>query len=285
MVAHRRSGSVSAWNDHRVVEPESLYVRDGNGFVGTEATRGSWHDNGQSGGAVLALLGHVVEDVPSLTPMSLSRLTVDIVRPVPTGERLQIDTSIVREGKKIQVLELTVTTPGTEHVRARALRLRDADLREHEAMPVSTTAANPAAALPPPEAMPRVGDQPGGADFLRLAVEMRRSTDSDTGQHGLWLRLLLPVVAGEPVRPTSLAALPMDCVNLIGVPLERSRATAINADVSGHVARYPVGEWIALVGNTWFAQAVGHGTSVGLMCDADGVFGVTSTSQLVQPFG
>jgi hypothetical protein len=253
--------------------------------VGTTATTGSWYDRSQSGGAVLALLGHVLEDVPSLTAMSLSRLTVDIVRPVPTGERLRVETSIVREGKKIQVVELTVTTPGVEHVRARALRLRDADLRGLDGMPVSTTTTNPAAALPAPEMVPRIGDQPGGAEFLRLAVEMRRAAERDAAEHGIWLRLLLPVVEGEAVRPTSLATLPMDCVNLIGVPLERSRASAINADVSGHVSRFPRGQWVALVGNTWFSDAVGHGTSVGLMCDADGAFGVTSTSQLVQPIG
>jgi hypothetical protein len=268
-----------------VEEPEALYVRDGDGFVGTSATTGSWYASGQSGGAVLALLGHVLEDVPSLTPMSLSRLTVDIVRPVPTGERLKVETSVVREGKKIQVVELVVTTPGTEHVRARALRLRDADLRELDAMPASTTTVNPASLLPQPETVPRIGHEAGGAEFLRLAVEMRRAPERDGEEHGIWLRLLLPVVAGEPVRPTSLATLPMDCVNLIGVPLERSRATAINADVSGHVSRLPAEGWIALVGNTWFAQGVGHGTSVGWMCDADGVFGVTSTSQLVQPVG
>ena len=45
--------------------------------------------------------------------------------------------------------------------------------------------------------------------------------------------------------------------------------------------RPPAGEWIALVGDTRFGPAVGHGVSMATMSDAHGVFGVTSTSQLV----
>src|SRR5262245_51028697 len=119
-------------------EDEALYVRDGDAYVGTGCTRGSWHDNGQSGGAVLALLGHVLEDVPTLTPMSLTRLTVDIVQPVPVGERLDVRTEILREGKKIQLVELAIVAADAVTTRARALRIRDLDVRTVPGMPVST---------------------------------------------------------------------------------------------------------------------------------------------------
>jgi len=56
---------------------------------GTSRTGSAWDQATQSGGAVLALLGHVLEKVPTLVPMSLTRLTVDIVRPVPVGEHLR----------------------------------------------------------------------------------------------------------------------------------------------------------------------------------------------------
>ena len=264
-------------------EEKSLYVRDGDAFVGTTCTKGSWHANGQSGGAVLALLGHVLEDVPTLAPMSLTRLTVDIVRPVPVGERLHVETAIVREGKKIQVVDLVVTTPAGHHVLARALRLRDADLTGLAGVPASTTDEDPAAVLPPPEALDTAERFEGVADFLRYGAELRQTTEPIEGRHGIWVRLRVPVVAGEAIRPTSLTALPMDCVNLIGVALDPSRASAINADVTAHVTRAPVGEWVALTGNTWYAHGVGHGVSSATMSDRHGVFGVTSTSQLVQP--
>jgi len=261
----------------------ALYVRDGAAFVGTEATRGGWHDNGQAGGAVLALLGHVLEDVPTLTAMSLSRLTVDIVRPVPVGEPLHIDAEILREGKKIQVVDLTLTAGDTVTTRARALRIRDRDVRELEGMPVSTTDANPSTTIPPPEGLEGVEDRDGVADFLRFGAELRRTFEPIDGIHAAWCRLRVPVVAGEPVRATSLAALPLDLVNLLGVALDPSRATSINPDVSGHLSRSPVGEWVALTGNTFYGPSVAHGVSMATMSDGAGAFGITSTSQIVDP--
>lgn len=262
---------------------DALYHRDGDGFVGTEATRAGWHDNGQAGGAVLALLGHVLEDVPTLTAMSLTRLTVDIVRPVPVGEPLRVGTEILREGKKIQVVDLTVAAGEVVTTRARALRIRDLDVRDLEGMPASTTDHNPVHSIPPPEGLTAVDDREGVADFLRYGAELRRTFEPIDGIHAAWCRLRVPVVAGEPVRATSLAALPLDLVNLMGVALDPTRASSINPDVTGHLSRAPVGEWVALVGGTHYAHAVGHGVSIATMSDEAGTFGVTSTSQILQP--
>lgn len=263
-------------------EEPALYVRDGDAFVGTGCTKGAWHDNGQSGGAVLALLGHVLEDVPTLTPMSLTRLTVDMVRPVPVGERLWVEQAVVREGKRIQVVDAVVRTAGAEHVRARALRIRDDDVRGRD-VPVSTTEVDPAAAIPPPSEAMGIEDREGVADFLKFGAELRPLPEPlADGSSALWVRLRVPVVAGEPVRATSKVALPMDCVNLIGVRGLPPGARAVNPDVSAHVFRAPVGEWTAMVGSTRFAPAVGHGMSQATLSDADGVYGVTSTSQLLE---
>jgi hypothetical protein len=261
---------------------DALYLREGDAFVGTGATKGSWYDNGQAGGAVLALLGHVLEDVPTLTPMTISRLTVDIVRPVPLGEPLYVDHEVLREGKRIQLVELSVRSADDVTTHARALRLRDEDIREPDGRPRSSSAINPSTRLPPPSAFNSVEDLPDVADFLIHGAELRQSPEPIDGQHALWIRLRVPVVAGEAVRPTSLAVLPFDMVNLLGVePGDGHAHRIINPDVSGHVTRAPVGEWVAVTGNTYFAHAVGHGMSIGVLSDAAGVYGLTSTSQLV----
>jgi len=259
----------------------ALYRPDGDGYSATEITAGGWSAQAQSGGAVLALLGHVLDDVATLTPMSLTRLTADLVRPAPIGVPLRVHHSIVREGKKIQVVELTATSDGIEVARARALRVRNADLRGIDGIPVSTTDDDPAARLPPRDSLPNMIDSDGPAEFLRSGVEFRRTHPTRHEVNGLWCRLLVPVVAGEPVRATSRATLPMDLVNLIGVGSFGRGVTAINADVSAHVLRPPVGEWIGLVGDTRFGHQVGHGVSAATMSDDDGVFGLTSTSQVV----
>jgi hypothetical protein len=274
---------VGGGDDREVTDDDALYVRDGDAYVGTASTGSSWYPDTQAGGAVLALLGHVLEDVATARPMSLSRLTVDIVRPVPRGRPLHVGVEVLREGRKIQVVDLTLLDGDVVTTRARALRIRDRDVTGLEGMPVSTTDENPAAALPPPEDLAGVEHHAGVADFLRLGAELRRTTAPIGGVHAVWCRLRVPVVAGEPVRATSRAALPLDLVNLLGVPLDPSRATSINADVTGHLTRAPVGEWVALTGHTHYEHAVAHGVSMATMSDAAGVFGVTSTSQVLDP--
>jgi hypothetical protein len=263
-------------------EAPALYFRDGGHYIGTACTGSAWNGATQSGGAVLALLGHVLEDVPTLTAMSLSRLTVDIVRPVPVGRPLDVTTEVIREGKKIQVVELGITADDVLTTRARALRIRDRDVGAEAGMPSSTSTANPVDALPPPDDVPSVELRPGVAEFLRLGAELRRQVDPIDGVHLAWCRLRVPVVAGEPVRRTSRATLPLDLVNMIGVhDLSPLTATSINPDVTGHLNRAPVGEWVALTGNTYYDHGVGHGVSMAVMSDVDGVFGTASTSQLL----
>ena len=129
---------------HRAAMGEpALFLRDGASLVGTVLVQGGWSPTEANGGAVLALLGHYLEDVPSLVPMTIGRFTTDLMRPVPVGRRLQVATSIVREGKKIQVVSMHLLVDDVEHVRATVLRLREADLGEHE-VPASTTLRRPA---------------------------------------------------------------------------------------------------------------------------------------------
>jgi hypothetical protein len=270
-------------DDPRVPEDLALYVPDGDAFVGTRCTGSAWYPDAQAGGAVLALLGHVLEDVPTLQPMSLSRLTVDIVRPVPVGRPLRVGAEVLREGKKIQVVDLTLTDGDVVATRARALRIRDLDVTGRDGMPASTSDENPAATLPPPEALEGVEDREGVADFLRLGAELRRTSEPIDGVHAVWCRLRVPVVAGAPVRATSRAVLPLDLVNLLGVALDPARASSINPDVTGHLTRAPVADWVALAGHTRYAHGVGHGVSMATLSDVDGVFGVTSTSQVLDP--
>jgi acyl dehydratase len=122
-----------------MTEEAALYIRDGDASVGTVCTKGAWAHGGQAGGAVLALLGHVLEDVSTLTPMSMTRLTVDIVRPVPVGERLHVATDVIREGKKIQLVDLTLSAGDVVTTRACALRIRDRDVGPLAGMPRSTS--------------------------------------------------------------------------------------------------------------------------------------------------
>jgi hypothetical protein len=264
------------------MEEQALYVRDGDGYVGTILTQGGWDPDGANGGTVLALLGHCVEDVPTLVPMSISRFTADLVRPVPLGRRLHVRSTVLREGKKIQVVQLVLEAGDVEHVRAMVLRVREAVLTGLE-VPPSTTDARPADALVPPEQSIELREvSPSQPGFLR-AVDLRRARTADGAGTGSWLRLTTAVVAGEPVRPTARLALAVDFANLAGMDGPVTALTMINPDVTAHVLRPPVGEWVAVTGDTRFHAALGRGISYAQLSDEDGLFAISSTSQLIQP--
>ena len=275
-----------AWKGDVVADDEALYLPDGDGYVATIRTQGAWNPDAQNGGAVLSLLGHRLEDVPTLAPMEISRLTFDLMRPVPIGPRLDVRTRVVREGKKIQLVEVILSVGEVEHVRGQALRLRVEDLTGRPGLPEPTTTEDPADELARPDDVePMFRERvPGVPGFLQ-GIEMRRAWKGQgpDGPFGYWVRLRVPVIAGLPVRATSRLAMAIDFANTIGVYVDPTSASTINPDVSAHVLRPAVGEWVAIVGETRFRHATGRGISTATISDLDGPVAFASTSQLVQP--
>lgn len=262
-----------------VSDSTALFEREGDGFVATALTVGPWDPGSQSGGAVLALLGHVLEgqvlEGQVRDDYALSRLTVDMVRPAPVGEVLRVDVDVLHEDRHTQTIDLVVRAGDAVTTRGRARRVRTAA--------TATIDVPPGDEWLPPAHLEDVGLNPQAPAFLRLGAELRRADEPIDGSHQVWCRLRVPVVAGEPIRATSRAVLPFDLVNKIGASLTRDSATTINPDVSGHIARLPVSDWVALIGHSYYDHTVGHGVSMATMRDAAGDFGVTSTSQLVEP--
>ena len=88
-----------------------MFIPDGDGHVvATILTQGPWDPNAQYGGTPAALLAWAVEAGPTLVPMRVARLTVDMHRPVPLG-RLGVTAEVVRQGKRLQVVTAAITDP------------------------------------------------------------------------------------------------------------------------------------------------------------------------------
>lgn len=260
-----------------------MFVPDHGRFVATSLARGPWNPAHTNGSAALALLAHCLDDVPTLVPMSLARFTVDLQRGVPVGTPLTVRTRIAREGKKLQVTELALCDGDSECVRATALRLRDADHADDPIIPRSTTDDRPALRITPREQSQNylgTREEPSGA-LLASDILMAERTDSTAS--ATWIRLHTPVVAGELIRTTSRMAYAFDFASLVGMTVDISSVLMINPDVTAHVLRPAVGEWIALTGDTRIHPALGRGISYAEASDDLGVFAVVSTSQLVEP--
>ncbi|SEO85195.1 acyl-CoA thioesterase domain-containing protein [Trujillonella endophytica] len=259
----------------------ALFLRENDTYVATELAQGAWDPGDANGGSVLALLGHCLEDVPSLVPMTPARMTADLMRPVPLHRPLTVTTSVVREGKKIQLVDLSLHVDGVLHARASALRLRDADLTGRDDLPAGSAGTVPQ--LVPPEAAESLRESSVSQAGFLWGVDMRYAPSRDGTTTGVWVRLEVPVVDGEAVRTSARAALAFDFANNINVAMPPGTATTINPDVSAHLLRPMTGEWVALTGGTRFSPSLGRGVSTASLSDLDGVFAEVTVCQLVQP--
>lgn len=257
-----------------VEEGAALFEQDGDRFVPSSYAQGPWDPRNQFGGSPAALLATLVEQVPSLVPMQVGRLTVDLLRPVPLAP-LTADVRIIREGKRIQVIAASLFSDDIEVVRSSALRIRESELPDGS-LPDSEC-PNP---LP---SEPRLGAREpfplASAHGSRLAVEY---LFEDAGGHysqPTWVRLLVGIIAAQPTSPLARLAYTADLASGIG---ERTgmAVRGINADVAINVIRYPEGEWLCLDGRGWTSRT-GIGQVQATLSDQRGMAATVSMARLV----
>src|SRR3954468_20996337 len=101
---------------------EAIYRVDGESVETSAFAGGPWDPKLQHGAAPSSLICWAVEHLPSPAPMRVARRTVDLMRPVPVAP-LTIETELLREGRKIQLVSVRLLASGTEVVRATVLRV------------------------------------------------------------------------------------------------------------------------------------------------------------------
>lgn len=253
-----------------------FHPRDG-GFVATELARGPWDPGAQHGGAPAALLMRAFEQLPAREGLAISRVTYEFLRPVPLGQ-LKVSAEVVRPGRRVQLLEASVTAPaGLEVVRARALQVRAAD------------PGAPRTALAPPPAGPEQGREndlkpPYRPMFAPDAIEIKfvAGTFHGDGPSTAWFRLRGPLVAGEQTTPLQLLAAAGDFGNGISATLSWGEYLFINPDLTLYIERPPVGEWICLEARTIIAPD-GIGSAESVLYDERGRVGTATQALLVSP--
>lgn len=243
-------------------------------FESTPLARAGWYEDGQHGGVVAALLGRAIDRVPTLAPMEMARLTVELFRVVPVT-RLHLATRVVREGKRVQAVEASLTdSDDLELARATGLKLRRADVE----LPREVEPTPPPHTLPediPDQNMEEWGvGEPGRILYHRQAVEVRE-VDGGFAQPGpgsMWLRMTRPLVEGAPISPLERAVVVGDFVNGLSRLSDSRRMAFMNADLTIHLARYPAGEWVGVSARSEW-EPTGRGVAGGDLFDTAGVIG------------
>ena len=241
-------------------------------------TEGPWSPDAQHGGAPAALFGGEIERVLAEEAMSLARLTVDLLRPVPLIP-MRLVTRVVRPGKRVQVVDLHLEAEGQMVARATGLGTRVAKHDVPFGKPVDETLAAPEDASPA-----NWFDRPGALATDGMEV---RSVDGDFNQPGpakAWFRMRVPVTSANPPTSIETTCAAADFGNGASNWDPQFSWLFINPELTIHFARPPAGEWI-LLDSVTTAHDSGTGLGESRLFDMNGLFGRSAQSLLVEPFG
>ena len=255
----------------------SFYVSDGGqGFVATELTRGPWDPGSQHAGPPSALLGREIERVDEAGEFQVGRVVLEILRPVPIGE-VRVESRVLRPGKRVQLVEASLSNDGGELMRATAWLLRTSELD----LPKGVVAEDTPPAGPEegwtPEFFP-TGQDAG----YHTAMEWKAVAGAflEAGPATVWMRMRQPLVDGEEPTPLQRALVAADVGNGISAVLDWREYVFINVDLSVHLERMPVGEWVCVDAQT-LPQPSGNGTAESVLADEGGRIGRALQTLLV----
>lgn len=271
---------------------DSLYVPDGDVMIPTELSRGPWVATAQHGGPPSGLLTRAVEqhrDGPDDDPSAylVSRMTVELLRPVPLSP-LRVTSATTRPGRKVQLITASLWAGDAfdlEVARAVGLRLLRAPISFPFDVAASTAEAD---ALVRPSRGPEDGRAPGvpfaGSTrpaFHSDGVEMRFVRgDLGSGPGAAWIRLRVPIVAGEVASPAQRAVTLSDFSNAIGSFLPMGTHTYLNADLTVNLHRMPDGDWVC-VDSVMRVAETGMGLAAAQLWDHMGPVGRATQSLLI----
>jgi hypothetical protein len=260
-------------------EPRSLFVPEGASMLPTAAALGPWRRDALHGGAVSGLLGHsLAED-----GWAMARLTVNLMRRVPL-QPLHLVPGPTSRTRRVLRKRVELWAGQDVVATADALLLPDSQL----ALP-----PQPNRILPIPDELQETTEQQhreyivtrvGFPSFVSHAVATHRTRlpDWHPAPFAYWIKLLLPVVAGEPITPLQRITAAADYANGGFATLSFEEWSFRSLDLTVQMSREPQGEWIGVtVDSLAGTTAIGLGDSE--LYDTEGRIGRSVASILVEP--
>jgi hypothetical protein len=261
-------------------EPTSFFVTDGEDYVPTRLARGPWGPS-ISGNYVGGLLGRAVEREVDDADLQPARLTVDLLRPVAL-KPLQVHSSVVRDGRRLRLLDGVMTQNDVIVARASALFLRRS---EHTTVDTVWTSPVTMPAVPAEPVM-LAGDVPMlfhsyGLDPVTGSPGVGIKEWRHHGQKFAWMRETKLLVDDEPLSPFTRAVMAGDVTSSL-THWGTEGLQFINADYTITLSRLPEGVYIGLAAVTHYSHA-GVATGVATLFDETGPIGSGMATALANP--
>lgn len=244
--------------------------------------RSAWSADMLHGRLLGGLLARALEREHAQPGFQFTRLTVDLFKNSPMVPIL-VETTRVRDGRRIRVADATLLGPGGPIARASSVQLKQT---AHPDGIVPATPAwdvpIPAALGPAPAAPPRPGrwsvpwdlwmiDETGSVNANWRGGNCRRA----------WLRDTHELVAGETLSPFVRVALAADFASPLAVSGSKG-LEFINADYTLYLRRLPTSDEIGLEA-TGFLGEDGIAAGQCTMHDAAGPIGFCSITAVANP--
>lgn len=268
---------------------ESLFVVDDGMYLPQDFARGPWTPDALHGGPVAALVTRAAEACEPDPDMLVARITLELLRPVPVAP-LSVTAVMSRPGRKVQVMDVVVSSADRELVWGRVLRIHrhaEGDSAGLGLPPAGSSGPVPGS----DEAAPSLPDMGHGSPplvsgypaFHNSGAELRFvAGDFDRrGPASVWVRLAVPVVPGEEPTPAQRAAAAADFGNGFSSVLDYDQWIFINPDLTVHLERPPAGKWVCLEAATRLGTP-GMGLARSVLWDEQGPCGHAEQSLVIE---
>ncbi|WP_398472045.1 thioesterase family protein [Tardiphaga sp.] len=254
---------------------DAVYRIDGNRIITSPHAAGPWNPHMQHGSAPSALVTWLAEQLPASSPMAVTRVTIDLMRPVPVAP-LTYEVEVLREGRKIQLVGIRLLSNGTVVTTATVLKMRV------EAQPLPVEIKDAPVTVPLPDAPGLSEPTHHSSPFVSgMTIRAVHGGFLTLGPGAIWYRANRAIIEGQPLSQAMRAVIASDFSNGSSSVLSFKEWTFLNADLTVSMARPPVSDWILLDSETWIGPD-GSGLAASKLADVNGYFGRAVQSLVIE---
>lgn len=254
----------------------SFYRRiDDHRYEAQSECAGPWSVENQHGSPPMALLTALLESHGGDDGRIIAKIAFEIHAPIPLGA-FDVEISVVRPGRKIELLSASLSKSGRTYLSALCWRLLAVEGRSpqtrHPSIPRLDT-GSATSGIPSARGVPYLDS----LDWIFVDGSF-----GEIGSATAWTRPRIPLLEDSTDSPLVRCALMIDSANGISNVLPFGGWSFVPVDLMASFERAPMGEWLGMSCETTLGDA-GIGYVTTRLFDASGYFGAGLHTLWVEP--